>query len=150
MNGPGSLLGAIVLIGLGGLFAAVDAAISTVSPARVHELVRDDRPGAVRLAKVMTDRPRYINLVVLLRIICEISATVLLAVYFHRHVSREWGLFAAAAAMVVISFVVIGVGPRTLGRQHAYTISLVAALRCKRFRCCWPRSADCWWYWGTC
>jgi CBS domain containing-hemolysin-like protein len=29
---------------------------------------------------------------------------------------------------VVISFVVIGVGPRTLGRQNAYSISLVAAL----------------------
>ena len=30
--------------------------------------------------------------------------------------------------MVVISFVLIGVGPRTLGRQHAYTFALTAAL----------------------
>ena len=30
--------------------------------------------------------------------------------------------------MVVISFVAIGVGPRTLGRQHAYSIALVTAL----------------------
>jgi hypothetical protein len=45
------------------------------------------------LAKVMSDRPRYINLVVLLRIVCEISATVLLAQFFYRAVSREWGLF---------------------------------------------------------
>ena len=116
MNSSAPLLGAIVLIGLGGLFAAVDAAISTVSVARVHELVRDDRPGAVRLAKVMADRPRYINLVVLLRIICEITATVLLAAFFYRNLSREWWLFAAAATMVVTSFFVIGVGPRTLGR----------------------------------
>jgi CBS domain containing-hemolysin-like protein len=29
---------------------------------------------------------------------------------------------------VVVSFVVIGVGPRTLGRQHAYTIALAAVL----------------------
>jgi CBS domain containing-hemolysin-like protein len=128
LKGSAPLLGAIVLIGLGGLFAAIDAAVSTVSMARVAELVRDQRPGAVRLAKVMTDRPRYINLVVLLRIICEISATVLLASYFYRHLSRDWGLFAAAATMVVTSFVVIGVGPRTLGRQNAYSISLVAAL----------------------
>jgi CBS domain containing-hemolysin-like protein len=128
LKGSAPLLGAIVLIGLGGLFAAIDAALSTVSMARVAELVRDQRPGAVRLAKVMTDRPRYINLVVLLRIICEISATVLLAAYFYRHLSRDWGLFAAAATMVVTSFVVIGVGPRTLGRQNAYSISLVAAL----------------------
>ena len=128
MNSSAPLLGAIVLIGLGSVFAAIDAAISTVSMARVHELVRDERPGAVRLAKVMVDRPRHINLVVLLRIICEISATVLLARYFYRSWSRDWGLFGAAVVMVVISFVVIGVGPRTLGRQNAYQISLVSAL----------------------
>jgi CBS domain containing-hemolysin-like protein len=128
LNSAAPLFGAIVLIGLGSVFAAIDAAISTVSMARVHELVRDERPGAVRLAKVMVDRPRHINLVVLLRIICEISATVLLARYFYRSWSRDWGLFGAAVVMVVISFVVIGVGPRTLGRQNAYQISLVSAL----------------------
>jgi len=128
LNSSAPLLGAIVLICLGSLFAAVDAAINTVSMARVQELVRDERPGAVRLAKVMTDRPRYINLVVLLRIVCEISATVLLAAYFYRSVSRDWALLATAAIMVVTSFVIVGVGPRTLGRQNAYTISLVSAL----------------------
>jgi CBS domain containing-hemolysin-like protein len=128
LNSSAQLLGAIVLIGLGSVFAAIDAAISTVSMARVHELVRDERPGAARLAKVMADRPRHINLVVLLRIICEISATVLLAEFFYRDVSRNWGLFDAAVVMVVTSFVVIGVGPRTLGRQNAYTIALVSAL----------------------
>jgi CBS domain containing-hemolysin-like protein len=128
LNGLAPVFGAIVLIGLGGLFAAIDAAISTVSVARVHELVRDERPGAARLAKVMADRPRYINLVVLLRIICEISATALLVVHLRRNLGHGWGLIAAVAIMVVISFVVIGVGPRTLGRQNAYSISLVAAL----------------------
>jgi CBS domain containing-hemolysin-like protein len=122
------MFGAIVLIGLGGLFAAIDAAISTVSVARVHELVRDERPGAARLAKVMADRPRYINLVVLLRIVCEVTATALLAAFLYRNLGVDRGLVAAAAIMVVTSFVVVGVGPRTLGRQNAYTISLVAAL----------------------
>ena len=42
--------------------------------------------------------------------------------------SRDWGLFIAAVVMVVTSFVVIGVGPRTLGRQNAYSIALVSAL----------------------
>jgi len=91
-------------------------------------LVRDERPGARSLLKVMADRPRYINLVVLLRIVCEITATALLAVYFQQQLSVGWGLFWAAAIMVVTSFVVIGVGPRTLGRQHAYSISLATAL----------------------
>ena len=128
MTGLTELLGAITLIALGGLFAAIDAAISTVSLARVQELVRDERPGAVALSKLMSERPRYINLVVLLRITCEITATALLVVFFRNKFSMDWGLFAAAAIMVVISFVVMGVGPRTLGRQHAYSISLAMAL----------------------
>ena len=128
MNNLGQLIGAIVLIGVAGLFAATDAAISTVSIARVEELVRDERPGAVRLAKVMVERPRFINLVVLLRIACEVSATVLLAAFLDDYLGVSWGLVSAAAIMTVVSFVAIGVGPRTVGRQNAYSISLLAAL----------------------
>ncbi|OBI07416.1 hypothetical protein A5715_17705 [Mycolicibacter heraklionensis] len=128
MTGTPLLLGVIALIGLGGLFAAIDAAVSTVSPARVEELVRAKRPGAVWLAKLMAERPRYINLVVLLRIACEVTATALLVHLLSVVLGLQWGLVAAAAAMVVVSFVVIGVGPRTLGRQNAYSIALAAAL----------------------
>ncbi|NDJ90326.1 hemolysin family protein [Mycolicibacter kumamotonensis] len=128
MTGTPLLVSVIALIGLGGLFAAIDAAVSTVSPARVDELVRAKRPGAVWLAKLMVERPRYINLVVLLRITCEITATALLVYLLHTVLGLDWGLFAAAAAMVVVSFVVIGVGPRTLGRQNAYSIALASAL----------------------
>ncbi len=128
MTGWSELLGAIALIAMGGLFAAIDAAVSTVSLARVQELVREERPGAVALSKVMAERPRYINLVVLLRITCEITATALLVVFFRHALSLDGGLFVAAIIMVVVSFVVMGVGPRTLGRQHAYSISLATAL----------------------
>jgi CBS domain containing-hemolysin-like protein len=128
LTGLSQLLGALVLIALGGLFGAADAAISTVSLARVQELVRDERPGAGALCKVVTDRPRYINLVVLLRMACEINATVLLVVFLYDNFGLDWALFGAAAIMVVVSFVVIGVGPRTLGRQHAYSIALATAL----------------------
>jgi CBS domain containing-hemolysin-like protein len=128
VTGITALIGAIALIGLGGLFAMIDAAISTVSMARVEELVRDERPGAVRLARIMVDRPRYINLVVLLRIACEAAATVLLVAFLWDDLGLKWGLVVAAAIMVVISFVAIGVGPRTLGRQHAYSIALTTAL----------------------
>ena len=128
MTGLTPLLAAVALVLLGGLFAAIDAAISTVSVARVEELMRDERPGAVRLARVMAERPRYINLVVLLRIVCEVTATVLLVAYLDGLLGVAWGLAAAAAIMTVVSFVAIGVGPRTLGRQHAYSFALLAAL----------------------
>ena len=39
----------------------------------------------------------------------------------------KWALLIAAAIMTVVSFVAVGVGPRTLGRQHAYSIALASA-----------------------
>lgn len=127
MSGLAPLAGAIALILLGGLFSAIDAAISTVSTARVEELVRDERPGSVRLSRVISERPRYINLVVLLRIACETTATVLMVDYLDDRLGIGWALIAAAAIMTVASFVGVGVGPRTLGRQHAYSIALASA-----------------------
>lgn len=128
MTGTGIAFSVAALIFLGGLFAALDAAIATVSPARVVELVREQRPGAVRLTELVAERAHFINLVVLLRIVCEITATALLVFLLHAVLGLDWGLFVAAAVMVVVSFVVIGVGPRTLGRQHAYSIALAGAL----------------------
>jgi CBS domain containing-hemolysin-like protein len=127
LTGLGSLIGAVALVLLGGLFSAIDAAISTVSMARVEELVRDERPGSVRLSRVIAERPRYINLVVLLRIACESTATVVLVAYLYDRMALKWALLIAAAIMTVVSFVAVGVGPRTLGRQHAYPIALVSA-----------------------
>ncbi len=128
MTGLAPLTGAIALILLGGLFSAIDAAVSTVSVARVSELIRDERPGAVRLGRVVREKPRYINLVVLLRIACEATACVLLVAYLNDRFGLRPALVSAAVIMTVTSFVVVGVGPRTLGRQHAYPIALASAL----------------------
>ncbi|MFD6392047.1 hemolysin family protein [Nocardia sp. NPDC055029] len=122
------ILLAILLIGLGGVFAGVDSALNTVSRARLDDMVREERPGAARLRKIVDDRPRYVNLMVLLRILCEITATVLLAAATLELWTAGTALLVAAAVMVVVSYVVIGVGPRTLGRQHAYSIALGAAV----------------------
>lgn len=40
--------------------------------------MRAGRPGSKHLAKVMADRPRYVNLLLLLRLTCEAAGTVLL------------------------------------------------------------------------
>ncbi|MFF3570771.1 hemolysin family protein [Nocardia jiangxiensis] len=119
---------AIALVPVGGVFAALDAALATVSPARVEDLVRADRGGARRLARIIAERPRYVNLMVLLRLVCEITATVLLAAALLNTLGTGWALVVTAVVMVLVDYLVIGVGPRTLGRQHAYSITLTAAL----------------------
>ncbi|WP_027499969.1 hemolysin family protein [Rhodococcus sp. UNC363MFTsu5.1] len=122
------ILLAAVLVPLGGLFAAIDSALNTISRARVEDLAKDARPGAQRLLTVVADRPRYVNLMVLLRILAEITATVLLAAALLDMLDRSWALLVTAVVMVLIVYVAIGVGPRTIGRQHAYSITLAAAL----------------------
>ncbi|KZB85429.1 hemolysin family protein [Amycolatopsis regifaucium] len=129
MGSPTALLIiAITLILLAGVFAAADAAVSTVSKARADGLVRMGRPGARQLALVIAERRRHINLILLLRMTCELTATVLVTVDILGWVRPLWlAIVVAAAVMVVVSYVLIGVGPRTLGRQHPYRIGLVVA-----------------------
>ncbi|MGV9615443.1 hemolysin family protein [Nocardia xishanensis] len=122
------ILLAVLLVPAGGLFAGVDAALNTISPARLGDMVRADRPGAARLSRIVADRARYVNLMVLLRVLCEIGATVLLAAALIEIWDDNWALLLTAAVMVLVDYVVIGVGPRTLGRQHAYSLALAAAL----------------------
>ena len=119
---------AVLLVVLAGFFACADAAISAVSRARVDGLVRGGRTGARQLLAVVAERPRHINLLLLLRLGCELAATVLVTVAFMRIIDSNWvaGL-VAALSMIVVSYVLVGVGPRTLGRQHPYSVGLIAA-----------------------
>lgn len=111
---------------LAGLLTAIDSALATVSVARIHDLVKDERPGAKRLAGIAEQRPTYIALTVLLRIGFETASTVLVAIVAVNGLGTTWGIVVAALVMMVVSFVAVGVGPRTVGRQHAYSIALIA------------------------
>ncbi|MGB3442399.1 MAG: hemolysin family protein [Actinophytocola sp.] len=127
-SSAGLLVIAVLLVVAAGFFACADAAISAVSRARVDGLVRANRTGARQLLAVVAERPRHINLLLLLRLGCELAATVLVTVAFMRTIESNWvaGL-VAALSMIVVSYVLVGVGPRTLGRQHPYSVGLIAA-----------------------
>ncbi|GAC57168.1 hypothetical protein GOHSU_16_01260 [Gordonia hirsuta DSM 44140 = NBRC 16056] len=120
------LLLAVLFTFMAGLLAAIDTALSTVSVARIEDLVRTDRGGAKRLATIVEQRPTYVGLTVLLRIGFETASTVLVAIIAVEHLGLTWGVVTAVLVMMVVTFVAVGVGPRTLGRQNAYTISLIA------------------------
>ncbi|WP_299956826.1 hemolysin family protein [uncultured Modestobacter sp.] len=119
---------AVVLVLVAGVFAALDAALQRLSKARVDELRRDGAKRADALVLVMEDRARHVALLLLLRILCETAATVLVALIFYVLLDGfTLGVLVAVAVMTVVSYVLIGVGPRTIGRQHAYPVALAAA-----------------------
>src|SRR5207342_108985 len=71
VNPAALIVVAALLCPLAGLFAAADAALNSVSRARVEALVREGRAGARALAAVVADRPRHVNLLLLLRLVAE-------------------------------------------------------------------------------
>jgi CBS domain containing-hemolysin-like protein len=122
------LILAIALVPIAGLFAAADAAITMVSSARVEEMQREGRRGAPSLFAIVADKPRYTNLLLLLRVGTELTATILITgVALSNWGFNLWVGVVLVLVMLLLSYVVIGVLPRTLGRQHPYAVGLTAA-----------------------
>ncbi|MEU2616282.1 hemolysin family protein [Micromonospora sp. NPDC007271] len=116
------------LVVLAGLIAMTEAALAAVSPARAAELTRDGARGARALQAVARDVVRHLNLLLLLRLLAELTATTLVALVAVDTFGAGWrAALVTAGAMTVVSFVVVGVAPRTLGRQHAYPVGRVVA-----------------------
>ncbi|MEW9547991.1 hemolysin family protein [Nonomuraea sp. NPDC050783] len=127
MNVPW-LLSAVALVVIGGLIASAETALTRISRVRAEEFVREGRRGASRLQAIVTDPPRYLNLLLLLRLSCELVATVIATLLFIDLMHDQgWAYVWAAVVMIVISYVVVGVMPRTLGRQHAEPVALAGA-----------------------
>jgi CBS domain containing-hemolysin-like protein len=119
---------AFVLVVLAGLTAAAEAALYSFSKARADRLVADGRPGAPRVRKIAEDPPRYLNTALLLRTVFEICAIVLVAlVVFGIFVGTWERVLITAGSMIVISFILWGVAPRTLGRLHSDRVACAAA-----------------------
>ena len=125
---PLSIPFAILALFLGGVLSLVETAVSSLSAARVENLVKEDRAGAPRLVRVLEGRAGHINLLVLLRTICEVSGAVLAAsACVELMGSRGWAFATAILIVTLLTFILIGVLSRTLGRQNPYTISLATA-----------------------
>ena len=132
---------AVVLIVVAGAFSSADAALSSFSKARAEQIAHEGRPGSARLLRIVEDPPRYLNTALFLRMLCEIAAIVMVTVVSLDLIivggnaetgpdvgDRRWlAMLAAIGISLVVSFVVIGVSPRTVGRQHAERVALISA-----------------------
>ena len=119
---------AALLAVIAGFLASIDAALSSFSKARAEELAGEGRGGARRLVHILQDPAPAINSMFLLRVLAETGAIVLAALIVASRIDDRWRQIAVAVAiMVVVSYVLIGVGPRTLGRQHSERIALMSA-----------------------
>ncbi|MEU9755478.1 hemolysin family protein [Streptomyces althioticus] len=122
------VLGALALVVVAWLAACAEAGIARVSSFRAEEAVRLGRRGSAKLSRIAADPTRYLNVALLVRIICEMSAASLITYGSVREFDgTAEALLIAIAIMVLVSYVAVGVSPRTIGRQHPLNTATVAA-----------------------
>ena len=121
------LVAALVLVAFGGLLAACDAAMVTLSRAELQEAALQARFRASLLA-IAADTGAHINAVNFLRVLAETSAAVLVTLAVASVVENPWlVLLVAAVIMTAVSFVLVGASPRSVGRTHPRILLRVAA-----------------------
>lgn len=124
---------AILLVVVAALLVMAETAIGRVSRGRVEELEREGVRGSGRLLDVVSDRPRYVNVLLFLSTVASVTAIALVSYVGISSLQEDRGwpvwlaLVVVVAVMVVINYVVLGVAARTLGRQHADRIALRSA-----------------------
>jgi CBS domain containing-hemolysin-like protein len=119
---------ALLLAMLAGLMAAAEAALSSLTRARADRLVEEGRPGALRVRRIAEDPPRYLNTALFIRTVCEISVIFLAALVVFGIFDATWErVLITAGPMIVVSYVLWGVAPRTLGQQHHDKVACAVA-----------------------
>ncbi|GAA1894680.1 hemolysin family protein [Lapillicoccus jejuensis] len=108
--------------------SACEAALFRMSRVRAEELLDEGRAGSASLMRVIDDSPAYLAVLAFLRVVAEAASAVLITVAVLQTTdSTTVGLLVSIAVMAVVSFVITGVSPRTLGRQHFDSVALWAA-----------------------
>ena len=128
-DSPGLIVLVVALVALAVALTTIEAALSAFSRARALELAHEQRPGAIRLLRLLDDAAHHLNALLVLRLLTETSTVVLTtAMVLDLLGPGQWtSVLAAIGLMFLVLFVVVGVGPRTIGRQHSESISLASS-----------------------
>ncbi|OII61394.1 hypothetical protein BJP40_05620 [Streptomyces sp. CC53] len=122
------VLGALALVVVAWLAACAEAGLARVSTFRAAEALRTGRRGAAKLVQVASDPTRYLNVALLVRVACEMAAAALVTYVSLEEIEETWiALVVAIGVMVLVSYVAVGVSPRTIGRQHPLNTATAAA-----------------------
>ena len=118
---------AVLLVVLGGLLAAVDAALAVVSRSDLVDMALSSRSKRSLLA-ISNDVGTHVNAINFMRVVSETTAAVLVSLAFAYAIGEWWlALLFSALIMTAASFVLVGSSPRSVGRAHARGILVFAA-----------------------
>jgi CBS domain containing-hemolysin-like protein len=108
--------------------AAADAALVRMSRVRADELADEGRAGSTALLAVVEDPGPHLAVLTFLRVVAESATAVFITVAVSSLVpSLGVAVAVSIGVMALVSFIAVGVSPRTLGTQHYDRVALVAA-----------------------
>jgi len=117
-----------LLVVIAWLAACAETGLARTTRFRAEESVRTGRRGSAKLMAVTEDPTRYLNVALLVRVSCEMAAGVFVTFACVRVFDETWEAFTIAiGVMVLVSYVAVGVSPRTIGRQHPLNTATAAA-----------------------
>ena len=122
------IIAALISIVVAFVIAAAESSLTRLSRHRAGELVEEGRRGASALAIIVADIAAYLSVAAFGRVLAEAAAAVLITLAVVNSVNDFWPtLLISIGVMAVVSFALVGVSPRTLGRQHADRVALLTA-----------------------
>ncbi|UCR89436.1 hemolysin family protein [Mycetocola spongiae] len=118
---------ALLLVAFAGLMAAGDAAITVKSRSDILELSETSR-FARSLRAISADPGTHLNAINFIRILAESTAAVLITLAISSRLDNFWlALLISAFIMTVVSFILVGASPRSVGRVHAAQVLRLTA-----------------------
>lgn len=122
------LIAALLLVALGGLLAAADAALNVLSRADLAALAQRSPRTRKSLIAIERDTQAHLNAISFVRVLAESAAAVFITVTLVSVISQLWlVLLVAAVIMTGVTFVLVGSSPRTVGAHHPDTILRISA-----------------------
>ena len=118
-----TLGGIILLLIMSAILAMAETSFVRINRIRAMTLQEEGRRGADRLLKLLEQPETALNLVLLLVLICQLTAATLVGVLVERKLGG-YGLLAGTAVEVVAFFVFAEVAPKTYAIQHTESAAL--------------------------
>lgn len=126
MSSPMLLVFILGLLLLAAFAAMAETAISRVGRAKAHHLEQEKRRGGAALVRIVEDPAPFLNVVLLLTLLCHITATVLATVLAVRWFD-DAGEVVATVVMTLGIFIFAEVVPKTFTVQRTERAALMMA-----------------------
>lgn len=122
------LASAVVLLAIGGLLAAADAALGVRSRAELLALADISGRQGTAIRAIADDEVAHVNALSFTRVFAETLAAVLITLVLAYSLDELWlELIIATLVMTAVTFALVGSSPRTVGTHHPEAVIRFAA-----------------------